>query len=51
MGGKIVSYNQIAKYAKELAESQKDTKLQEVIYMTDETYWQVVSLANKKKLA
>lgn len=51
MGGKIVSYNQIAKYAKELAESQKDTKSQEVIYMTDETYWQVVSLANKKKLA
>lgn len=51
MGGKIISYNQIAAYAKALAESQKDTKLQEVIYMTDETYWQVVSLANKKKLA
>lgn len=51
MGGKIVSYNQIAKYAKELAETQNDTKLQEVIYITDETYWQVVSLANKKKLA
>lgn len=51
MGGKIVSYNQIAKYAKKLAETQNDTQLQEVIYMTDETYWQVVSLANKKKLA
>lgn len=50
-GGKIVSYNQIAKYAKELAETQNDTKLQEVVYITDETYWQVVSLANKKKLA
>lgn len=51
MGGKIVSYNQITQYARELAESMNDLQLQEVIYKTDETYWQVVSLANKKKLA
>ncbi|MDR0349547.1 MAG: TolC family protein [Tannerella sp.] len=51
MGGKIVSCHQIAKYARELAKTQNDARLQEVIYMTDETYWQVVSLANKKKLA
>lgn len=51
MGGKIVSYNQITRYARELAESMNDLQLQEVIYKTDETYWQVVSLANKKKLA
>ncbi|WP_085536182.1 TolC family protein [Massilibacteroides vaginae] len=51
MGGKIVSYNQIAKYAEELAESMNNLKLQEVIYKTDETYWQVISLVNKKKLA
>lgn len=51
MGGKIVSYNQIAKYAEELARSMNDLKMQQVIYKTDETYWQVVSLANKKKLA
>jgi Outer membrane protein len=51
MGGKIISYNQITKYAKELAEAQNDISLQEVIYKTDETYWQVISLVNKKKLA
>ncbi len=51
MGGKIVSYNQIAKYAQELAESMNNLKLQQIIYKTDETYWQVISLANKKKLA
>ena len=51
MGGKIISYNQITAYARELAESMHDAKLQDVICRTDETYWQVVSLANKKKLA
>lgn len=51
MGGKIVSYNQITKYARELAESMNNLQLQEVIYKTDETYWQVISLVNKKKLA
>lgn len=51
MGGKIVSYNQITKYAKQLAESMNDLQLQDVIYKTDETYWQVISLINKKKLA
>lgn len=50
MGGRIVSYNQIARYAQELAEAMNNVKLQSVIYRTDEVYWQVVSLANKKKL-
>ena len=51
MGGKIVNYNQITKYAEELARSMDNLKLQEIIYHTDETYWQVISLVNKKKLA
>lgn len=51
MGGKIVTYNQITAYAKELAMSMNDQKLQDLLYKTDETYWQVVSLVNKKKLA
>ncbi|MDR1556036.1 MAG: TolC family protein [Tannerellaceae bacterium] len=50
-GGKILYYNQIAEYAKELAESVNNAKLQEIICRTDETYWQVISLTNKKKLA
>lgn len=50
MGGKIVNYNHITEYAKELAQSMNNMQLQEVIYQTDETYWQVISLINKKKL-
>ncbi|MDD2952635.1 MAG: TolC family protein [Parabacteroides sp.] len=51
MGGKIVNYNQITKFAKQLAESMNNLQLQGLIYKTDETYWQVISLVNKKKLA
>ena len=51
MGGKIINYNQITRYAAQLAESMNNQKLQDVIYQIDETYWQVVSLVNKKKLA
>ena len=50
MGGKIISYNQIAGYAKELAKSMNETQLEDVIYKTDEAYWQVISLVSKKKL-
>lgn len=51
MGGKIVNYNQITKFAKQLADSMNNLQLQDLIYKTDETYWQVISLVNKKKLA
>ncbi len=51
MGGKIRAYNKITKYAEELARQQHSSGLQDVILSTDQTYWQVVSLANKKKLA
>ena len=51
MGGKIVNYNQLTKFAKQLAESMNNLQLQDLIYKTDETYWQVISLVNKKKLA
>ena len=51
MGGKIRAYNKITKYAEELARQQHNSGMQEVILSTDQTYWQVVSLANKKKLA
>lgn len=51
MGLKIVSANQIAKYAEQAAQALHDQSLQNVIYSTDEIYWQVVSLSNKKTLA
>ena len=51
MGGKIRAYNKITRYAEELARQQHNSGMQEVILSTDQAYWQVVSLANKKKLA
>ncbi|MDR1370651.1 MAG: TolC family protein [Dysgonamonadaceae bacterium] len=51
MGGKITAYNQITEYAEQLAESMQDAGLRDVIVKTDETYWQVISLINKKKMA
>ncbi len=51
MGGKIRAYNKITQYAEELARQQHNTGMQEVILSTDQVYWQVVSLSNKKKLA
>ena len=43
--------NNATKYAEELARQQHNTGMQEIILSTDQAYWQVVSLANKKKLA
>ena len=51
MGGKIRAYNKIPKYAEELARQQHNSGMQEVILSTDQAYWQVISLVNKKKLA
>ena len=51
MGGKIRAYNKITKYAEELARQQHNSGMQEVILSTDQAYWQVISLVNKKKLA
>ena len=51
MGGKIRAYNKITRYAEELARQQHRAGTQDVILSTDQAYWQVVSLAHKKKLA
>lgn len=51
VGGKIRAYNQITRYAEELAGSQYATAEQELILTTDQAYWQVVSLASKQRLA
>lgn len=51
MGGKIRAYNKITKYAEELAQEQHQSGMQEVIMSTDQAYWQVISLVNKKNLA
>ncbi|MBP6066327.1 TolC family protein [Bacteroides sp.] len=51
MGGKIRAYNKITQYAEDLARQQHNSGMQEVILSTDQTYWQVVSLSGKKRLA
>lgn len=51
MGGKIRAYNQLAGLSEKLAESGREQELQNVIQETDEAYWQIVSLVNRKKLA
>ncbi|MDR0976357.1 MAG: TolC family protein [Prevotellaceae bacterium] len=51
MGGKIRAYNKITQYAEELARQQHNGALQDVILSTDQAYWQVVSLAGKRRLA
>lgn len=51
MGGKIRAYNQIAGLSEKLAKSSRTQELQNVILSTDEAYWQIISLVNRKKLA
>lgn len=50
-GGKIVAYNDLRSYAQELAKTMKESQMTDVIVEVDNAYWQVVSVANKKKLA
>ena len=51
MGGKITAMNQITELAQQLAQEMRDSKVEDVIYNVDATYWQVVSLCAKQKLA
>jgi len=51
MGGKIIASNQAAKLAEDLAKSQYDMQYQQIIVDVDQAYWQIVSIANKKKLS
>lgn len=51
MGGKIRAYNELAGLSQKLAESGREQELQSVIQETDEMYWQIVSLVNRRKLA
>lgn len=51
VGGKIVASNKMARLAEELSRSQYDSQYQDILISVDQTYWQIVELANKKKLA
>lgn len=51
MGGKIRAYDKITDYSKQLAEAKMSGASQELILEVDKAYWQIVSLASKKRLA
>ena len=51
VGGKIIASNKMAKYAEQLARLEYDGNYDEVLVTVDQAYWQVVSVAAKKKLA
>lgn len=51
VGGKIVAANRVAQLAEELARTRYAQEYQEVVVNVDQAYWQIVSVANKKKLA
>lgn len=51
MGGKIRAMNQMARYAQALQRDLAAKEADEVIYNVDATYWTVVSLVAKKRLA
>ncbi len=51
MGGAIVAMNKMASIGEQFAENSAETKRQNTLYNIDQTYWQVVSLRHKQKLA
>jgi len=51
MGGKIIAANKMAKLAEDLARMEYNGDYDEILVNVDQAYWQVVSVANKKKLA
>lgn len=51
MGGAIVAANKMADIAEEMAATDTQSKIDNTIYSVNETYWLVVSLKQKKKLA
>ncbi|MBQ9660341.1 MAG: TolC family protein [Bacteroidales bacterium] len=51
VGGKIIYSNQMAKLARELETARYDQTYADVIVDVDEAYWQIVSIAAKKRLA
>ncbi|MGM9743497.1 MAG: TolC family protein [Candidatus Cryptobacteroides sp.] len=51
MGGKIVAANRIALLAEDLAKARYEKEYQDLVTTVDQAYWQIVSIAAKKRLA
>ncbi len=50
-GGKIRAYNNIARHAERIAGNKREQKYQELIADVDETYWNIVQLTARLRLA
>lgn len=51
MGGKIRAYNNITRMAEQIASDKRDLQYQELIVDVDETYWNIVQLTARKRVA
>jgi outer membrane protein TolC len=51
MGGSITALNRMADIGEQMAASSLDAQRQTTLYLTDQAYWQVVSLKHKQRLA
>lgn len=51
MGGKIRAYDRITRHQQQLAEQENRKNVQQVRLDVENAYWQIVSLANKRRLA
>ncbi len=51
MGGKILAANRMASYAQQLAKTQYGQEYSQVLVDIEQAYWQIVSIAGKKRLA
>ena len=51
LGGSITALNRIADLNEQMTKNSSDAQRQAILYSTDQTYWQVVSLKHKQRLA
>ena len=51
VGGKIIYSNQMARLAEQLAQSKYEMAESDILLDVDQAYWQIVSVAGKKRLA
>ena len=51
VGGKIIYSNQMARLAEQLAQSKYEMTESDILLDVDQAYWQIVSVAGKKRLA
>lgn len=51
MGGKIRAYNNITRFAEQIAADKRNVRYQDLIVSVDETYWNIVLLSSRRKLA